>query len=266
MWNECNCTVAWTFFGISLLWVGMKTDFFQSCGHCWVFQICWRIQCSLLTVSSFRIWNSSVGFPSPPLALFVVMLPKAHLTSHSRMSGSRCMTTPSWLFGWLRPFLYSPSMYTCLLFINSSASVWSLSFLSFIMPSLHENFYLQFNWRDLYSFPFCCFPLFLCIDHWGRLSYLSLLFSRTVNSLGFIFPFLLSLLFLAICKASSDSHFVFLHFFFFGLILVTISYTMLRTSVIVLQTLCLSDLIPWIYLSSLLYNQKGFDLGHTWVV
>ena len=27
--------------------------------------------------------------PSPPLALFIVMLPKAHLTSHSRMSGSR---------------------------------------------------------------------------------------------------------------------------------------------------------------------------------
>ena len=26
---------------------------------------------------------------SPPLALFVVMLAKAHLTSHSRMSGSR---------------------------------------------------------------------------------------------------------------------------------------------------------------------------------
>ena len=29
------------------------------------------------------------GIPSHPLALFVVMLPKAHLTSHSRMSGSR---------------------------------------------------------------------------------------------------------------------------------------------------------------------------------
>ena len=26
---------------------------------------------------------------SPPLALFIVMLPKAHLTSNSRMSGSR---------------------------------------------------------------------------------------------------------------------------------------------------------------------------------
>ena len=65
----------------------MKTDLFQSCGHCWVFQICWHIECSTFTASSFRIWNSSTGIPSPPLALFIVMLPKAHLTSHSRMSG-----------------------------------------------------------------------------------------------------------------------------------------------------------------------------------
>ena len=32
---------------------------------------------------------AQVEFPSLPLALFIVMLPKAHLTSHSRMSGSR---------------------------------------------------------------------------------------------------------------------------------------------------------------------------------
>ena len=31
----------------------------------------------------------STGIPSPPLALFIVMLSKAHLTSHFRMSGSR---------------------------------------------------------------------------------------------------------------------------------------------------------------------------------
>ena len=31
----------------------------------------------------------TAGIPSPPLALLVVMLPKAHLTSHSKMSGSR---------------------------------------------------------------------------------------------------------------------------------------------------------------------------------
>ena len=59
----------------------MKTDLFQSCSHCWVFQICWHAECSTFTASSFRIWNSSTGIPSPPLALFVVMLSKAHLTS-----------------------------------------------------------------------------------------------------------------------------------------------------------------------------------------
>ena len=73
-------SLALPFFGI-----GMKTDLFQSCGHCWVFQICWHIEFKTFTASSFRIWNSSTGIPSPPL---VVMLPKAHLTSHSRMSGS----------------------------------------------------------------------------------------------------------------------------------------------------------------------------------
>ena len=79
----------------------MKTDFFQSCGHCWVFQICWHIECSTFTASSLRILNGSAGIlspwgrkesdmtqclhfhfslsaeiPSPPLALFIVMLPK----------------------------------------------------------------------------------------------------------------------------------------------------------------------------------------------
>ena len=34
----------------------------------------------------------------------------------------------------------------------------------------------------------------LCIDHWGRLSYLSLLFFGTLYSNGYIFPFLLCLL------------------------------------------------------------------------
>jgi len=30
----------------------MKTDLFQSCGHCWVFQICWHIECSTFTALS----------------------------------------------------------------------------------------------------------------------------------------------------------------------------------------------------------------------
>ena len=97
MWDECNCVVVWVFFGIAFFGIGMKTDLLQSCGHCWVFQICWHIECNAFTVSSFRIWNSSTGIPSSPLAMFIVMLSKAHLTSHSRMSDSRWVITPSWL-------------------------------------------------------------------------------------------------------------------------------------------------------------------------
>ena len=82
-------SLALPFFG-----TGMKTDFFQSCDHCWVFQICWQTECSTLTESSFKTLNSSAGIPSPPLALLTVKLPKAHLTSHPRMSGSRSVTTP----------------------------------------------------------------------------------------------------------------------------------------------------------------------------
>ena len=33
-----------------------------------------------------------------------------------------------------------------------------------------------------------------------------------------------------------------------------------------LQALCLLDQVPWIYLSLPLYNHKGFNLGHTWMV
>ena len=120
---EMSAIVRWFKHSLALLFfgIGMKTDFFQSCGHCWVFQICWHIMCSTFTASSFRIWNSSTGIPSPPLALFVVMLFKGHLTSHSRMSDSRWVITPSWLSGSWRSFLYS-SVYSCHLFLISSAS------------------------------------------------------------------------------------------------------------------------------------------------
>ena len=50
------------------------------------------------------------------------MLSKAHLNSHSKMSGSRWMITPLWLSGSWRTFLYSSSVYSCHLFLISSAS------------------------------------------------------------------------------------------------------------------------------------------------
>ena len=108
---ELEHSLALPFFGI-----GMKTDLSQSCSRCRVFQMCWHIACSAFTASSFRIWNSSTGIPSPPLALFVVVLPKAHLTLHCRMSGSWWVITPSWLSWSWRSFLYSSSVYSCHLF------------------------------------------------------------------------------------------------------------------------------------------------------
>ena len=84
-------SLALPFFG-----TGMKIDLFQSCGHCWAFQICWHIECSTFTASSFRIRNSSTGIPSPPL--FVVMLPK---TTWLHIPGCLALGewSPSWLSG-----------------------------------------------------------------------------------------------------------------------------------------------------------------------
>ena len=61
-----------------------------------------------------------------------------------------------------------------------------------------------------------CYSLELCIQ----------------MGISFLFSFALaSLLFTAICKASSDSHFSFLHFFFLGMVLIPVSCTMSHTSI-----------------------------------
>ena len=148
MWDECNCVAAWAFFGIAFLWDWNESCPFQSCRPCWIFQICWNINYSTLTVSSFRIWNSSPGIPSPSVALVIVMLPEAHLTLHCRMSGSRSVITPSWLSGSWRSFLYSSSVYSCHLFLMSSASIRSLPFLSFILPIFAQCFLSISNFLD----------------------------------------------------------------------------------------------------------------------
>ena len=116
----------------------MKTDLFQSCGLCWVFQICWHIEWSTFIASSLRIWNSSTGIPSPPLALFVV-----------------CFLRPTWLHvpgclalgEWSHRLDYlgcEDLFCTVLLFILpplliSSASVRPIPFLSFIEPIFSWN-------------------------------------------------------------------------------------------------------------------------------
>ena len=100
--QACEMSILWDCF----LWIGMKTDLFQFYGHCWAFQIYCHIECNTFTASSFSIWNSSTGIRSPPLVLLVVVLPKAHLTSHSWMCGSRWVITRSWLSGSWRFFFF----------------------------------------------------------------------------------------------------------------------------------------------------------------
>ena len=191
--HQFEHSLAFPFFGI-----GMKTDLFQSCGHCWVFQNLLAYWVQHLTASSFSIWKSSTGIPSPPLALFEVMLPKAHFTSHSKMSSSRWVITPSWLSGSLRSFKYRSSVYSCHLFFISSASVRSILFLSFIVPIFAWNVPLVsliFLKRSL-VFSILLFSSISLHWSWGRLSYLSLLVFGTLHIDGYIFPSLFCFLLL----------------------------------------------------------------------
>ena len=121
MWNACKCMVVWTFFGIAFLrdwnenWLdsilGPLLSFPNLLAY-WVLHLHRIILNNLYRIlnSLDRILNSLDRIPSPPLTLFTVMLPKVHLTLHSRMPGSRWVITPSWLSGSLRSFLYSSSL------------------------------------------------------------------------------------------------------------------------------------------------------------
>ena len=195
--------------------MGMKTDLFQSCGHCWVFQICWHIECNTFTASSFRIWNSSTGIPSPLLALFVVMLSKAHLTSHSRMSGSRWVITPSWLSWVLKIFfvqflcVFLPRLLSIFCYCqvhNISVLYWA----HFCMKcSLLSLIFLK---RSL-GFSILLFSS-ISLHWWLRKAFLSLLAILWNSAFKWVYlsfsPLLFaSLLFIVIYKASSDSHFAF---------------------------------------------------------
>ena len=87
VWDECNCAVVWTLFGITFIW-----DWNEN----WPFPVLWLL---LSFPNLLAYWvqhfhsiifydlNSSAEIPSPPLALSIVMLSKAHLTLQSRMSG-----------------------------------------------------------------------------------------------------------------------------------------------------------------------------------
>ena len=121
------------------------------------------------------------------------MLPQVHLTLHSSMPGSRWGIIPSWLSGLLRSFLYSSFVYSCHLFLTSSASVRSMPFLPFIVPTFAWNVPLVsliFLKRSLVSY-----------SRWGEyaISWLCV----TSDSVHFVDRLGWSHLLLSCCKAGS---------------------------------------------------------------
>ena len=207
----------------------------------------------------------------------------------SRMSGSRWVITPSWLSGLWSSFLHSSSVYSCYLFLISSASVRSIPFLSFIKPifawtathsSIHawkipwtqepgglQSMGLQRVGHDWETSLCVCvawnvplvsliflkrslvFPILwfsLIFLHWllrkSFLSLLAILWNSAFRCLHLSFsPLLFTSLFSAICKASSDSHFAFLHLFFLGMVLIQVKMQVL----IGLKSKCQPGYIPF---------------------
>ena len=100
MWDECNCAVVWAFFAIAFLWDWNENWPFPVLWPLWVFQICWCIECNTLTASSFRTGNSLAGIPSPPLASFVIMLPKQFVRNCLFLIVSPTHNVLSYIFYW----------------------------------------------------------------------------------------------------------------------------------------------------------------------
>ena len=128
-------------------------------------------------------------------------------------------------------------MFSCHLFLISSASIRSLHFLSFIMPILALNAPLlsPIFLKRLLVFPILLiFFIYLhCSLKKAFLSLLAILWNSAFSWVYLsLYPLLFaSLLSSAICKASSDNHFSFLHFFYFGMVLFTAFCPILWTSV-----------------------------------
>ena len=130
------------------------------------------------------------------------------------------------IFAWNIPLV-------CLIFLKDISSLsHSIVFLYLFALITEEGFLIS-----------PCYSLELCIQ-WVYLFFSPL-------------PFV-SLLFSAICKASPNNRFAFLHFFFLGMVLITATCAMSWTSIHSSSGTLSIDLISWIYLLLPLYNCEGF--------
>ena len=143
MWDECNCVVVWVFFDIAFLW-----DWNEN----WPFPVLWPLLSfpNMLTywVQHFHSiifqdlkqlnWNSITSTSFVRSDAFS----KAHLTSHSRISGSRWVITPSWLSRSWRSFLYHFCPYRAHLCMKCSLGI--SNFLEEISSLSHSVVVLYF--------------------------------------------------------------------------------------------------------------------------
>ena len=171
----------------------------------------------------------------------------------------------------MKIFLYSSSVYSCHFFLVSSASVRSTPFPSLIVPIFAWNVPFV-SLISLKRFLVFTIQLFSSISlYWSLmkafLSLCGILWNSAFRWLYLPFsslPFP-SLPFIAICKASSDNHFAFYAFLFLGDAFDHHTCTVLWTSIDSYSGTLFIRSNPLIYLLLPLYNQKGFNLGHTWV-
>ena len=150
--------------------------------------------------------------------------------------------------------------YLSLLFFRTSLVAQMVKHL----PTMRETWVQSLGWEDLWRRKWQFTPVFLPgkshgwrsllgYSPWGRKEldmieglHFAILWNSVFRRLYLSFSSLLfaSLLFTAICRASTDSHFAFLHFFSIGMVLIPVSCTMSEPQSIVHQALCLSDLVP----------------------
>ena len=159
-------------------------------------------------------------------------------------------------------------MYSCHLFLISSASGGSIPFLSFIVTIFAWNVPLV---SLIFLKRYLVFPilLFFSISWLLRKPSLSLLSILWISAFKWVYlTFILCLLHLffsqLFVRLPQTSIFSIYISFSWGWSWSLPPLQCHEASSIVHQVLHLSDLIPWIYLSLPLY--KGFNLGHTWVV
>ena len=108
-----------------------------------IFQIWWHIVCSNLPASSFRIWNNSVGIPSPLLSLFIIMCLRPNFIELDKL----CSMRSDWLAVWLWfqsacPLMPSLSTYH----LTWASLTLDVGYLFTAAPAKHSHCSLPWTW------------------------------------------------------------------------------------------------------------------------